>query len=683
MAQNYNYQLNFWDDQEEGVRILLRHVAQGLDACKNMVTFFEERSKLEKDYSRKLSAIANHLEQQLEATPDYGNMQKCAELCRAEQSKLAQSHSKQAEQIYRENYLSLKEFVSEGQARYKTLEGKIRQLRQDKVQKRQMYNELLDKLEKAKVELREIQLNQMNVVGGRELTANERQLNKWSAIVDELHRKIDVLGQEYKSAKRHWLQEWGPLSMELQLLEESRIQMMKTKLQEFVTFSTDCAIHEQISMDKMTTMLSGFTAQQDIHSFAYNHGTGRIKSKSVEATFNKPASVATPADKHTENMRILSSKLSRNRPASQRMPSNEFYRDPGSDNSSVIVLDDDIVYGQPANMSDSRVSRVSNDLGEYSMLSRVSSVKRSSMHARPIMSAASRSPTEPSYTDRHPIDYADHSSQSAAMKGYLQQQQQTQNTEIRRAVREQQLQHREGRFNTGPLSAGSSSSNSNPTDNTNRSMATSVDSMVTSISSYASSIDDSQRLAKSWNSRNRRKSRDYSRPREADSRHSSDEDRILGQRMESSSAAPTRSRSHHRKSLGSDVEGALRALEEDEMRKRNGRDDRSSHGGRSAHSDDFESTHTITRQPQFIPFQRTKSVAMEWPKVTSKGRRVIGYARAIYSFTEPNDNDILYFEMGDHLLLTEKLNTDWYIGEVHNGNGKQGLIPMNYVELLS
>ncbi|AET38050.1 formin-binding protein HOF1 Ecym_2308 [Eremothecium cymbalariae DBVPG len=678
MALNYNYQSNFWDAQEEGVRILLRHVAQGLEVCKNLSVFFEERSKLEKDYSRKMGAIVHHLEKQLKNTPDYGNMQRSLELCKVEQTKVAQSHSKQAEQIYREQYNALKEFVSNGQARYKTLEGKIRQLRMDKVQKRQMHDELLEKLEKAKVELREYQLNQQNLIGGRESMNNQKQLSKWRSIVDELSKKIDVLSQEAKAANKRWLQEWGSLSMELQLLEESRMQMMKTKIQEFAVVGIDAAVHEQISLEKLTTMLAGFTIQQDIYSFAYNHGTGRVKAKDGGTGLNNKTIEASSVDKHTENMRILSSKLPRNRPVSQppmrTPPDSPTLKDAANDNYSIIVLDEHVQQSQ---------DRESNYLMQSPTGFPTSMEPRMSPTRAPYLQGSSPAKV----IEQNGVSYPDdgkpvnvdsnecppHS--SATVKRYSPEQRQP--VEVRRIQKDQQLINEEFR-DTRAGSSESESYTSNPTDYTQKKVRTSIDSMSTSISSYASSIDDSQRLAKSWNSRNRRKSRDFCRSAEDLSRPSSDPVPIASSQSGSDGSSLRRTRSHRRKSLAADIDGALRALEEEEMK----RNQPKSKNLPSSDSDS-DGSNSVDRQPRFIPFEKTKTTTFEWPKATSRGQRVIGYAKALYSFTEPNENDILNFQMGDHLLLTEKLNTDWYIGEVHNSNGRQGLIPMNYVKFLS
>lgn len=70
------------------------------------------------------------------------------------------------------------------------------------------------------------------------------------------------------------------------------------------------------------------------------------------------------------------------------------------------------------------------------------------------------------------------------------------------------------------------------------------------------------------------------------------------------------------------------------------------------------------------------------PIVDSNRATVIKYAKAIYSYKEPNENNILNFNVGDILLLVECINDDWYVGEVYQGNKQHGLVPMNYVKTI-
>lgn len=78
---------------------------------------------------------------------------------------------------------------------------------------------------------------------------------------------------------------------------------------------------------------------------------------------------------------------------------------------------------------------------------------------------------------------------------------------------------------------------------------------------------------------------------------------------------------------------------------------------------------------------------VELPLFSSKGEEVLRYAKALYTFMEPNEQQIVNFHVGDYLLLTEQLDQDWFIGEVLDSQNvdpeyRYGIIPRNYIEIL-
>lgn len=637
--QQYNYQLNFWDDQGKGVEILLEHVGKGFESCKCIVEYFEERSKLEKDYARRLGAISHLLQKQQTLHPDYGYMMKNMEDLRAQSSQLAQMHSKQAEQIYVQSYAQLKEFLSDSEVRLKTLDGRIRSLLEDKLQKHQIRENAMKKLEEA-------QVKQHKTILGNEASNNQHQLENWQSVVEELGHNCEVLSREYRKAEDRWLHEWVSLSIELQLLEESRIETMKTRLQEFTNFAIDTAVQEQTIMDKLNIALGTFTAQQDIQSFAYTHGTGRMNLKSIGANISQRKSGSEFVDKHIKNMRKLSSKLSNRKGSASKQQNLQI---PGP---HMFDFDDGAssVYSENDNKTTFPASGIRPSYGAPArvgipMLSKLNLEERIKTH--PALKTRSLK-TCPNGSSGHNI----HHTCQGHIDDYTQR-----NVPLHDA-------------DSIPKRKGSSdlSCNSNTSDFTDKKISDGTDSMCTSISSFASSIDDEQRLTKCWNSNNRRKMRnahnrksfEYKDSSKGSTYHTGNESGI-----EHVYGATSR-----RKSLAKDLEGALKELERAEL---------ANH--RKVGYGDEEKSSIRRSNERSVPFKKNEKT-IDYPQFTSKGYNIIGHAKALYSYTEPNDNNILNFKMGDLLLLIEKLNVNWYIGEVHKGNGMHGLIPVNYIDIL-
>lgn len=633
MSHSYNYQLNFWDEQDNGVKILLEHIHQGIQSCKTMEHFFEERCKLEKDYSRRLGAIAYKFDKNLSTNPDYGKLLQSLKLFQETQGRIAKAHSIQAIHIHTQNYKELRSFISDLMAKYTTIDGKVRSLRSDKITKRQLCSELKEKLAKATVELRDCQLNQLNKLGVKESSANEKQLSKWSSIVEELQIKIDVLQQEYKASTQHWFQEWAELSLELQNMEEQRIHFMKAKMQEYTGAVMETCVQEQNGINDIEMKLGSFTAQHDISNFAYNHGTGRIKGKI--RVKNRPygevrENSVSVCDDYVNNVRSLSSKLHRSRIGSDDTQTLQRQNAPVIPPKDIEPVPLKSLIQNPRSKDETRaVGSWNNAVGD--------SLQKGNID------------------DKHkPIE------------------------------------------STSSESSGSS----NPTDSfpTRIHRHDSLESNPTSISSIVSGIDESQRLAKSWNSHNRRKSRnslnlEYSQQERYSRSNSMETTRV-------SSNGLSTVKSSRRKSMAfqdgqNPLKSALQTMKQKETSRVS-----------SVVSDRSEESDTNCLHKPFIPFpgatasrQTTQHYeyqtivddchTVELPTYTvSGGEKVIKYAKALYTYMEPNENNLVNFRVDDYILLTKRLNQDWYLGEVYNAGGIEdryrcGLVPANYIEILS
>ncbi|SCU81760.1 LAFA_0C07008g1_1 [Lachancea sp. 'fantastica'] len=626
MTQDYTYGSSFWDDQDAGARILLDHISNGIESCDNLVVFYEERSKLEKDYARRLGAISKRLSGGLQSNPDYGKLGETFKGLLSTQERLSQSHSKAAVEIHKDGYTELKQFVQQIQARYKTIDIKVRSLCNDKITKRQLCEVIKEKLNKASIELRDCQLNRDNYLGKRDSDQNDRQYLKWTSIVGELQSKMDVLKQEYRASSKHWLHEWSILSLELQELEKTRIEFIQVKLEQFAKQCSETAIQEQTNMESLTQRVAKFTANQDIATFAYNHGTGRIKTSALDSSTksDRPrVSSSRTSNSHVQNVRQLSSQLQRSRLSAH--------------------------FGDKPDVTQS-TSRPPLGTGDEESpndehLKPPKSVKLSTDHTED----AGRNSTVAAYTTSE-----------------------------------------------------SSNDSSNPTDFTTHSRRrTSIESMNTSISSLAHSIDDSRRFAKSWNSENRRKSK--TRSQVFNSSHntslngSSRSSSMETTRIHTNSHGPIApSSAQRRKSMvtaepdSNPFKQALDAMRKGSMEEN---DNESISSRRSPQNKPLIPFHQ-QRQPteQSRAVSTTKRVLdgdqyVELPRYDSKGEEVIQHAKALYTFMEANEQMIVNFRAGDFLLLTEKLDDDWFIGEVLDTANvdpqyRHGIIPHNYIQLL-
>lgn len=239
-----------------------------------------------------------------------------------------------------------------------------------------------------------------------------------------------------------------------------------------------------------------------------------------------------------------------------------------------------------------------------------------------------------------------------------------------------------------PTSSSSSASSSNPTDFTSHvKNRHSMDSMTTSVSSIASSIDDSQRFAKSWNSSNRkRKSMSHlqeerrvdepTSPAESDRSDRNVQDGIVQMRNSSTNTTIVNTNALpredvRRKSMvlqesANPIEDALYEMERI----------------KSIGSNVFASSDARVGRV------RDNGITVTLPIMTSEGEPVIKYAKAVYPLLDNDAAELAHFQKGDYLLITSTVNEEWFRGEVYGNDmiestHRNGLIPYNFIQLLS
>ncbi|XP_039955140.1 E3 ubiquitin-protein ligase SH3RF1-like [Bactrocera tryoni] len=95
--------------------------------------------------------------------------------------------------------------------------------------------------------------------------------------------------------------------------------------------------------------------------------------------------------------------------------------------------------------------------------------------------------------------------------------------------------------------------------------------------------------------------------------------------------------------------------------------------------------HTQIQQQQLLPVSNSiNGGAQQLPQQFIQQRRcLLPHAYALYDFesSEPSD---LHFKKGDLVLLKRKIDSNWYVGQLNNGNGfiSEGTFPINHVQVV-
>ncbi|CAI4048018.1 hypothetical protein SKDZ_13G1640 [Saccharomyces kudriavzevii ZP591] len=664
---SYNYEACFWDPNDNGVNILLSHISQGIKSCESMIHFFKQRSELEKDYARRLGAITGKLDKDMGTNVEYGKLNGALKVVLNAEKARAQSHSKQSEILFRQVYTDTKAFAGNLQARYTTLSGKIERLRMDKFNKKKGCEVLQKKLQDAQIRARDLQLNENNMIGAKRAEHNKRELLKWESNSQEYHVQLDVLKQEYKASQKFWIHEWAQLSCELQEMESARVSFLQSKLQQFAASSMETYILEQTKMDMLTTHLNSFTAADEISTFSKENGTGRLRHKNSKgdmasssnwAQMSSTSTTSKKSESYMDNIRKLSSQLKETENRRKLAPV--------------------AVYEKPLPSPEVAISK------QFRSSTPVIRNEVKSVADPALSSRSSHIRIQNTTTDDPPTKGEASRSGAAHQDKHLKSDEHLGNSD-----EDFPVPHK----GDGSLTSPSESSSSNPTDFSHIKKRQSMESMTTSVSSMANSIDDSQRFAKSWNSTNRkRKSMSHLQVPTSSSRSDNEErtcvsecgreERDYGTMRDTSAstilfkppaAVRGMSKGHtHRKSMilqdsSNPIEDALYEME---------RIQSSSKAGAK--------TGNVMSERGMV---RDNGITVTLPIVTSEGFPVIEYAKAMYPLVGNEAPGLANFHKGDYMLITEIVNKDWYKGEVYDNDRidrdhRVGLIPYNFIQLL-
>lgn len=712
---SYNYELCFWDPNDNGVNILLEHIAEGIKSCNSMVNFFKQRGELEKDYARRLGAISSKLRKDMDQHPEYGNLSKSFELVLTNEKARAQSHSKQSEVIYRQIFSNIKSYAEKLQARYTTLSGKVEKLRTDKYNKKVGCENLEKRLEEAQIRARDVQLNSDNIIGSKRNENNQKEKIKWETTAQEMELKLDVLKQEHKASQKYWFREWANVTRDLQELDNSRISFLKNELQKYAEITVETSVLEQIRMDSLTNQLITYTPDDDIAVFSCNYGTGRLREKRKDhkhknyldpgrkSGFGDTKLTSRADDDDDDDDHDFSASKSRKssyldnlrRLSSHLQNIGNLNESRAKRHSTPPAIQYQSSRGEPLNVEESDDSEQEEVPQERLCKSTVREARliQPSSPARDLDDTLPHSRYVPQRLSPIPANSRDKELSSSARD--------LDDTVPHSRYVPQRLSpnHANNKDKELSSSASSSASSSNPTDFRghikNRS---SIDSMATSVSSFVNSIDDSQRFAKSWNSSNRkRKSISHLNQKSSPPPQSPpcstayrDNDDAETRRHDQANE-PYEENTRNERNVSTDT-----TIINTEMNPRANISRRKSlamEGSTNPIGDALSEIEKIgnngfAASDVNVGRIRDNGITVTLPLVTSNGEQVVKYAKALYPLFEESVPELAQFQKGDYLLITAEVNQEWYTGEVYsnnyaNQNSNSGLVPHNFIRLLT
>lgn len=689
----FDFKSCFWDPHDDGVNILLQHISDGIKSLSTLEQFFRSKAETSKDYARRSGAMGEKLKKDISKNPDFGNLNEVLLSLLSVERARAAAYSKQCELIQSDLYQQIKLFTDNMKASYITLSGKIENLRKDKLEKRKGCEELAKRLKEAEVKYRDYKLNENNIIGSRKTEQNNREIIKWETNVKEISTQLTVLKHEYKASQKFWLKSWALISEQLQDMEYERISFIQSKLQEYININMETSILEQTKLDFLNNELATFTAWDDIKKFSSDYGTGRLKDKHQKSS-KKPVSYASSANRTDIPLTSYSNTSDDKR---NNLSKRESYME------DIRQLSDQL---QRTHMLRNNNSLNKGKQNYYNIRQTETTKNASTPHMG--YATYDDEKTLPVIKQRSKGKLNRYSLHESHLPNYVKMDEDVLVSPVEKVatqledVSQQEAAYKNDENRSTPQhikthsESSATSSSSNPTDfssHINR-RRRSIESMSTSVTSIASSIDDNQRFAKSWNSTNNRKRKSMSHissllnnssttiPQASNNDYNDITNNANAQLNGSTGSRPNEtrqnstntilmksldmSRSTRRKSLVKDpssndpIEDAIL-----EMNKLQGGIAKDIRMGRV----------------------NDNGVIVTLPVVTRSGNSVIKYAKALYPLLDNNSPEVINFDKNDYLLITEEINEEWYLGEVYDNDKihpvhRVGLIPYNFIKIL-
>lgn len=636
----YSYDSCFWDPEDHGVAVLLGHVWAGVASLESLQRHVRQLAESARDTARRMGAsIEQFSGALLSSTPDYGQLQVSMRELLANEKSVANGFSKQSEHLSRQVLPKLQDFIQQHRAKLTTLSGKMDNLKRDKHNKLQASKTLEQRVQEAQGHVMEYQLNAGNTPG----RLNERQskAQKWESNLNELRNQWNILKQELKMSRRHWRSEWLQTATQLQELEAHRISFVQGIIQSIAESALDVGVTQQAHSNIIMSKVATFTPNEDIVSFSKTFGTGRLKEKKPNTT----ASSNKRSDPYLDSVRTLSSQLQRTSVreyTAQAAPQLEVYqRKSTSDKEGQGIGQEQLIH-----------THADKSENTYQNHTPLRDITASSDHKTPIAAYIANDPhtmNDQNYVKTH-----------------------------------------------RPKSSSEYDDSSNPTDfsfhrRTGSGRRRSLDSMATSVSSLASSIDETQRFAKSWNSANRSRHRRSTHLGSSSNSYNSEPTALIKNPSDAGNKASDRNATRHSTIVVNDIAHV-------DNKNLGTTEFRTNTGDRRRKSIVIETSNDPI-EDALLEMQRLQSdhgiqpgriidggIAITLPTVTSTGENVIKFAKALYPILDNNAPGLIHMDVNDFLLITSKVNDEWYMGEVYgndkiNNEHKHGLIPYNFIQI--
>ncbi|KAJ2723909.1 formin-binding protein [Coemansia sp. Benny D115] len=260
---------NFWSADERCISVLMHKLKSAKQTCGDILQMITTRASVEEDLGKKLMKLSRAGL----GSEEVGSIKDALRTVRQEMESNAKSHLELARQLRAEVEKPLTSFMNDQRLKRRAQTSIIQKTEGDRNALRSQMRKLQDKRrsDTKKVGDLDLQVNGLQGVGDPKLrTKLERALVQQKATETEY---IDVR-LRLKEADQHWYNVWKSACDVFQVLEEERIEYLKTCLWTYTNLVSSNCVADDESMERIRQDLEKISVAEDIAAFIQTFGTG-------------------------------------------------------------------------------------------------------------------------------------------------------------------------------------------------------------------------------------------------------------------------------------------------------------------------------------------------------------------------------------------------------------------------
>ncbi|KAJ2235561.1 formin-binding protein [Coemansia sp. RSA 485] len=260
---------NFWSTDERCISVLMHKLKSAKQTSADILQMITTRANVEEDMGKKLMKLSRSGL----GSEEVGSIKDALRSVRTEMETNAKSHMELARQLRAEIEKPLGQFINDQRMKRRAQTMVIQKTEGERNTLRSQLRKLQDKRrsDTKKVGDLDLQVNGLQGVGDPKLKSKlDRAQMQQKATESEY---IDVRTR-LKDADMQWYNVWKGACDVFQVLEEERIEYLKTCLWTYTNLVSGSCVADDESMERIRMDLEKISVAEDIAAFIHTFGTG-------------------------------------------------------------------------------------------------------------------------------------------------------------------------------------------------------------------------------------------------------------------------------------------------------------------------------------------------------------------------------------------------------------------------